>query len=267
MNSLSLRVCLNHVFLFLIFVLPSAALMHAQGQQFPQPPVTGTLGNKDVGALTEIAAYLQACSPTSWHDIRGTGTLTFPSGDISPAQLFLTSAMESRLDIQMSSGTRSLRVNSSSGRFLDEKGNQGSLLPETLSKGIVAFPRIWAEAINSSRITFHDQGVFTGTGQSLHRITMEYPFAHASGFDATVATDLYFDPTTHFLVISVDDLRFQESPNRLFLRVTYYSNYQQLGGIPFPATIQQTLDGQQQWTLQISQLSINTNPPESTFSF
>jgi hypothetical protein len=269
MNLSSFLKCL-HLALLLILLGPLSAtsLLRAQEQSFPQPPVTGVLGNKDEGALAEITAYLQALSVTGWHDLEGSGTLTFPAGEPYSAELYLSGARNSRLDIAMSSGTRSFRVNKSSGTFHDEKGNQGSLFPETFSKGIVAFPRVWTEAVSSSRISLHDQGVFTGTGQSLHRITMEYPFEHANnGFDPTVATDLYFDPTTHLLVISVDELRLQESPNRLFLRVTRYSNYQQLGGLSFPTAIQQTLDGQLQWNLQISRLTVNTNPQETTFSF
>jgi len=239
----------------------------SQEQSFPAPPVGGILGVKDASAMTEVAGFLEASSATGWHDLEGSGTLTFPAGDEHSATLWLSGAQESRLDVVMDSGTRSSRLATTSGRFRDEKGNQTPVFPDTASRGIFAFSRIWAEGASTSQISFHDQGMLSVTGQSLHRITMEYPYVQASGFRPTVATDLYFNPTTHLLVFSVEDVRFMQVPYRLFRRVTEYSNYQTIGAITFPASIRQTLDGQVQWKLQITQITTNTNPPDSTFSF
>jgi hypothetical protein len=142
------------------------------------------------------------------------------------------------------------------------------LFPETFSAGILAFPRLWGEALGSPQISLRDDGLFEGTAQTLHRITIEYPYAYSSnGPIPTVATDLYFDPSSNLLLLSVDNLRVKENPNKLFQRVTSYGNYQLLSGVLFPTTIQQTVDGQPQWTLQISQVTTNTNPSDSTFEF
>jgi hypothetical protein len=251
----------------ILMVLPVSVL--AQEQGFPLPSTTGTLGNKDAGAIAEIKAHLLVVSATGWRGLEGTGTLTYPDGDAHSALLYLRGSKYSRLDITMDSGTRSLRVSGFAGRFQDEKGNPGVLPPATSSAGIVAFSRIWAEAATSSRISLYDQGIYTSSTQSLHRITIEYPLDAEGGSSfskKTAATDLYFDPNTHLLLFSVDSFSVSTMRRPLTL-VTSYGNYQPFEGVSVPTTIKQALNGQDQWTLQLSQVTINTNSPTSTFSF
>lgn len=251
----------------ILMLLPFSVL--AQGQNFPLPSTTGKLGNKDAGALAEIKAYLQAVSATGWQSLEGTGTLTFQDGNVHSAILYLKGAKYSRLDITMDSGTRSLRVSGFAARFQDEKGNSGTLTPTTSSAGIVAFPRLWTEAAVSAKISLYDQKVYAGTGQNLHRITIEYPLDDQEGSSfskRTAATDLYFDPSTHLLLFSVDSFSVSTMRQRL-TRVTSYANYQPFEGVSVPATIKQILNGQDQWTLQLSQVTMNPNSPASTFLF
>jgi hypothetical protein len=253
--------------LFSLLVIVPASVS-AQKQSFPLPSTTGILGHKDAGAFAEIKAHLLAVSATGWQGLEGTGTLTYPNGDVHSALLYLRGAKYSRLDITMDSGTRSLRVSGFAGRFQDEKGNPGVLPPATSSAGIVAFPRIWTDAA-SSRISLYDQKIYAGTGQSLHRITIEYPIdaeGRGSFSKKTAATDLYFDPNTHLLLFSVDSISVSTMRRQLTL-VTSYGNYQSFEGVSVPTTIKQALNGQEQWTLQLSQVTINTNSPTSTFSF
>lgn len=236
---------------------------------FPSPVITGVLGVKQQAAFTEINAHIQAVSSSGWQDLEGTGTVTFPEGDVHSASLYLLQSTYSRLDMVMDSGTRSLRLTSALGSFQDERGNQGTLLPGTSGAGIVAFPRLWFDASTSALTSVYDQGSYVGTGQSLHRITLEYPLfsSNSTSGGPTGATDLYFDPTTHLLIYSVDALSFSGSPNQIFTRVTSYSAYQAFNGILLPSTIGQFLNGQLEWMLQLSQVTTNTNPSVSTFSF
>jgi hypothetical protein len=256
------------VLLSVLAITPSLAL--AQEQSFPLPATTGALGKRDAGALAEIKAHLMAVLVAGWQDLQATGTLTYPDGDVHSATLYLMGAKRARLDIEMAAGTRSVRLGGFAGRYQDEEGNQGSLPPATSSAGIVAFPRIWADGATSSRISLYDQNTYASDGQSFHRITMEYPLESTSGDRLgikTAATDLYFDPNTHLLVYSVDAVTFNGSSGQILSRVTGYSGYQQFNGIKVPATIKQYLNGQLQWTLQLSQVNVNTAPPATTFSF
>ena len=90
---------------------------HTQALNFPVPIPTGTIGQKASGAVTAIAAYVQAVSAAGWQDLEGTGTLTYPGGDTHAASLYLLGSEYTRLDIVMDSGTRSLRVQNLSGKF------------------------------------------------------------------------------------------------------------------------------------------------------
>lgn len=135
--------------------------------------------------------------------------------------------------------------------------------------GVLALPRIWADAITGARISLFDGGTYPVLGKSLHRISIEYPLQSGDPTSPTpsVATDLYLDPTTHLLMYSVDVVMFSEAHNQTFTRIISYSSYQVLSGIVVPTSIQQSINGQLQWTLAIAQLTLNTNPPASTFSF
>ena len=264
---------LAHNLAFALFMLSlltiAPVLVSAQEQSFPLPSSTGTLGNKDAGALAEIKAHLLAVSAAGWQGLEGTGILTYPDGDVHSALLYLRGTKFSRLDITMDSGTRSLRVSGLAGRFQDEKGYPGVLSPATSCAGIVAFSRIWAEAATSTKVSLYDQKIYAGTGQSLHRITIEYPIDAEGGSSIsrrTAATDLYFDPKTHLLLFSVDTFSVS-SMRRQLTRVTSYGNYKSFEGVSVPTTIKQALNGQEQWTLQLSQVTINTNSPTSIFSF
>lgn len=146
----------------------------------------------------------------------------------------------------------------------------GSLPPTTASAGIVAFPRIWADAATSSNVSLYDQHLYTGTGSNLHRITLEYALDGSSKSrfgNKTAATDLYFNPGTHLLAYSVDAVTFNESARQVFSRVTSYEQYQQFNGVKVPTTIKQYLNGQLQWTLLLSQVTENATHSADTFSF
>lgn len=258
-------------------VLTGRTVYAQEGQEqspnlsFPTPSTTGTFGVKSAGALNEVVAHIQAVSANGWQDLEGQGTMTFPAGDTHQASLYLLRSAYTRLDVVMDSGTRSLRVQNYSGKHLDENGNQGSLPLATASTGVVAFSRVWSDAVSSPRVSLFDQGLYTGTGQNLHRITMEYQCGGSSQSGAAalttdIATDLYFDPNTHLLLFSVDNVQFMNSAVN-FSRVTSYSAYQQFNGTLVPTLLSQTMNGQSVWTLQLNQITINTNPPTSTFSF
>jgi len=241
----------------------------SQTQGFPIPPVTGSLGAKDANALAEVQSFVQVTGAVGWQDLVGTGTLSYQDGEVHAASIYLQGSARSRLDIDMGSGSRSVRLNASSGAFEDESGNLSSLLPATSRAGIVAFPRLWIDASSSPLVSLSDQGLYTGTGQSLHRITVEYqlnPGTYSAG-DPTVATDLYFDPSTHLLLFSVDSVQFVNAQGQSFLQTMQYGAYQSFNGVSIPTSLTQTLNDQPQWAMQVTQLTLNSHPTPDTFSF
>jgi hypothetical protein len=250
-------------------VINMPTLARGQSQSFPPPKASGILGQRDAGALAEITSHLHVVGAIAWNDLEATGTLSYQDGDTHPVSLYLQGSGYSRLDIDMGSGTRSVRLDGSSGTFQDESGNQSYLPPATARAGILAFPRVWAEARTSPLVSLIDLGTYTVSGQSLHRISMEYrrdPGGLKAG-DPTVATDLYFDPGTHLLVFSVDSVQFAGIQRHSFLQVIAYAGYQSFNGVLVPTELQQTLDDQPQWAVRLSQINLNTNLPSKTFSF
>jgi hypothetical protein len=256
-------------FLLLALLAVTPASTFAQDQAFPLPATTGVLGVKDATALAELVAFTRAAGAYGWRDLQGTGTLSYQDGETHNASLYLLGPQYSRLDIEMESGLRSVRLNTSAGAFQNEFGEHSSLLPVTSRAGIVAFPKVWTDALDSHFVSLYDRGLYTGTGQALHRITIEYqltPGGYNRG-DPTVATDLYFDPSTHALLFSVDSVQFANSADQPFLQVMAYGVYQAFNGFLVPTSLVQTLNGQPQWALQLNQVTINTNLSLSTFSF
>ena len=236
---------------------------------FAAPAATGTLGNKSPEAINVIVAYRQAVSSAGWQDLHGIGTITYPTGSPHAAELYLSGSDRTRLDITTDSGPRSVRLRGSSGSFQDEKGNSEALLAPTSNAGLLAFPRLWIGPLGTESVSLSDQGTYTAGVQNLRKITIEYPqFSgnYAAG-DPTSATDLYFDPNSHLLLFSVDAVSFPGTAGQAVIRVTSYGSYQQFGQIMLPTLIQQALSGQTEWTLNLSQINTNVNPPDSTFSF
>ena len=240
-----------------------------QGLVLPLPLKTGILGTKTPQALAEITALLQAASVSQLKDLQATGTMTYPAGDTHSATLLLSGSGYTRLDVQMESGVRSLRLQNASGFYQGENGKFGTLPPLTSTAGLFALPRIWSDAISGAQISLFDAGTSTVQGKPFHRISIEYPLGAGDPTSAnpTAATDLYFDTSTHLLCYSVDQVSFSESHDQVFTRITGYGSYQTLSGILIPTTIKQSINGQQQWTLQIAQISLNTNPSPSAFHF
>ena len=251
-----------------LLVLASSPIV-AQQNVFPTPSVRQTLNIKDQGALAEVNAFIQAVSASDWKGITGTGTVTYPEGDQHSAQLYLSGSMQTRLDVSMDSGTRSLRIGNDHGGLQDEDGEFHPIPPLTSGLGMFAIARVWADAINSPRVSLYDCGVFTAGEQHLHRITMEYALGANNGnrTQVTMATDLYFDPATHLLWFSVESMGTMPVPSQVLQRVTIYSGYTTFNGLMFPARIEQMLDGQAQWALQLTEMGANSAVSDDMFAF
>ena len=259
----------NFSLLLLALLVANPTSTFSQDQAFPFPTKAGVIGVKDPTALAEVVAFTRAAGAANWMNLQGTGTLSYQDGEAHDASLYLLGSEYSRLDIEIGSGTRSVRLNACAGSFQDESEERSFLLPMTSRAGIVAYPKVWTDAVNSNLVSLYDRGLYTGTGQALRRITIEYqltPGAYRPG-DPTVATDLYFDPSTHALLFSVDSVQFAGSAGQPFLQVMAYGGYQAFNGLLIPTSLQQTLNGQPQWALQLNQVTINTNLSPSTFSF
>lgn len=257
--------------------LALSACASANGQSAPQtldismPKTTGVLGHVDAGALAETLEHLKAVGATPWTGMQGTGKITYGvDSSAYNATLTILGNKGFRLDGQTSKGMFSIRISRLLGKIQEADGHQYPVQPDTAATGIFQFqlPRLANFPDSQASLTDHGSTVFGGT--TLRRLTYEFattsPKANTSK-PRTVATDLYFDSTTHLLVKSANTIHIDGAGNNDFLREITYEDYRQVGSLLIPFRYTQTLNGQKQWTLQLSDIQLNPNLQSAYFEF
>jgi len=259
-----------------VFLLGAAAnaqmdftrIYGTEDRAVPMPALVGSLGQKDATALQELVDYIKAVNITSWQGMQASGTLTDGSGNPDPATLTILNGDHFRLDVQTPNGQRSIRISGSYGKRLEADGKSYFMPAATAKAGLLAFPRLLASTFPSATASFIDQGQVQINGALLHRITVEesaFP-GETAARDVNV-TDLYFDPSTHLLLKSASAVQLDPADRERYLIVIAYSDYQYVGGSLIPFTYSQSLNGQQQWTLQLNQPNLQPPVDASYFQF
>jgi hypothetical protein len=228
----------------------------------PVPVATNKLGQFDAAALSEILEHAKVVGTAPWTGIQGTGTITYSSDQNSySATLTIVGSKRFRLDVQTPTGPIGTRINGRLGNIQEPDGKTFSLAPETASSGIFQFelPRL---ADLQTRSSVLDHGLTVIDGMNLHRLTIEQPLTPQKN----IATDLYFDPKTHLLVKTANAIRPDGARSNL-LRVITYGDYRSVDGVMIPFLYTQSLDGQKQWTLQLSEVQLNPNIQSNYFDF
>jgi hypothetical protein len=244
------------------FALPACAQSSPPTLDVAVPVVTGTLGHIDASALSELTLHRQAVGSAPWIGMQGTGQITYGSDETPyPATLTIVGSRRFRLDVQIPTGPISTRINGRVGNIQEPGGKTFPLAPETASSGIFQFelPRL-ADLQTSSSVV--DHGVNVTDGMNLHRVTIEQPLTHQKN----IATDLYFDPKTHLLVKTANAIHPHGARINL-LRVITYGDYRSVDGVMIPFLYTQSLDGQKQWTLQLSEVQLNPSIQSNYFDF
>ena len=237
------------------------------------PARTGILGRGDAAALEEVVEHQNAVGAAPWVGIQGKGFLTYPSADLGPfnATLSILHGDNFRLDVETPQGIRSTRIHGSHGAIQDADAKYQQIQPETATQGLVQFHLLRLPSFPGPSLSLIDRGTTQIQGKSLHLITIESPLpkdAYPIGLaHSTTATDLYFDPSTHLLVKSATSVMVTGTHGQDFLRVISYSDYQKVGGTMIPFHYEESLSGQLQWTLQLTQASYETPLQPSDFIF
>jgi hypothetical protein len=253
-----------------------------EDQTIPMPEIVGTAGQQDASALLEMTGFRTALSATQWDGLVASGKFTDIYGNLDQATLTLVGSSESRLDVTTAAGVQSTRIAGPYGSVQDVSGSIHALPPATALGGIVAFQNLLTPTFPNSAAIVVDQGQLQVSGTLLHRITIEtqaFPTLSVST-SATVSasapvspgpnlniTDFYFDPATHLLVKSASYLQLNTADRERYLIVQTYSDYQTVGGILVPLNFSQTMNGQPQWTLQLSNPTLQPSVDASYFHF
>ena len=228
----------------------------------PIPVPTGILGKHDALALTEVLEHLKVVSVSPWVGMQGTGQIVYgsaqgPAGQTPYSATFsIIGSDRFRLDSQTVSGPMSIRIHKRIGKVQGGDGGVSSIPAETATLGIVQFelPRL-ADFSNANASLFAKEAVALD-GATLHRVAYEFS-SLSKAADKTAVTDLYFDAASHLLVKTAASILLEGTNNNRLLQVITYGDYRKVGSSLIPFRYTQTLGGQLQWTLQLSDVQLN----------
>jgi hypothetical protein len=235
------------------------------------PALVLPLGRKDAVALEAILDFLKAVNGGSWSGMQATGILTGPDGKATSQATFTVRGGENfRLDVNAPEGERSIRIHGPSGRIQESDGKRHILPPVTASIGLVAFPKLLASSFPGNQTAVLDRGCVSIEGRMLRRVTIEEPLDAAEKSTSPYrigVTDLYFDPATHLLVKSVGSVQVDSADRALYVQAISYGDYQTIDGVLLPQSLRQTLNGQLQWSLQLTNARLDSAVASSYFKF
>ncbi|WP_213807732.1 hypothetical protein [Granulicella sp. dw_53] len=247
-------------------------IMGAEDNEIADPGAPLASGQSDPLALQAITAFLAAVNGRAWSGMQATGTLTSPEAPQSqnPAVLTIKDGDSFRLDVNTTTGQRSTRIHGTSGIIQESNGTKHTLPPATALDGLFAFPQLMMITFPDAQTSVLDRGTVAINGRSLHRISVQHTFStEATSVTVTQPTivDLYFDPTTHLLLKSAAWIQVDTADRAKYLQVVTYGDYQTVNGIVLPFSYSQTLNGQRQWSLQLTNIQLSPAVETSLFTF
>lgn len=233
---------------------------------------TEVIGRIDPAAMQEITAHRsKVAGSAQWTGLQGTGRIQYGSDPTTyDATLVISGRTKFRLDAQAANGSISIRINGRIGKIQEADGRVFPLPPDTATTGLLQFelPRMegFPEQAFCSLI---DRGGVAIDGEPFHQVTYEMADHKAADGKSvkTIPTELFFDPTTHLLVKSLNMIRLDGAGPNEFQRVITYEDYRQVGDSLIPFRFTQTLNGQKQWTLQLSDVQLNPGTQSNYFQF
>lgn len=270
-----------------VLIAPRVAATPLYGQQNTSTQIHGSVdqgvvlpkkialrARQDPGALQEIRAFRSVVGAGLWVGMQGTGELTSTavgSSDPENATLWIRNHHGYRLDVQKPKGMSSVRMDGAYGAVQHPDGKVKPMDARDAVDGLLAFPLLMEANFPAANVMLVDRGMVTVGGNTLHRISMERPWpgnpVDARGNPYTTITDLYFNPQTHLLVKSANGVLGSDPSPQKLLQVITYGNYQTVNGMQIPYLYRETLNGQKLWTLQLQQVQLNQNLPQSDFHF
>lgn len=237
------------------------------------PASTGILGQTDSSAVSELSAHLSAAGAVPWRGLQATGSISYggsSSGEY-PATLSILGENRFRLDATTPTGTTSIRIHGQMRQVQIENHAVLTQVSDSGTAALVLFQLPRASTFLGSKLSIIDHGMVTLGASSYHRLSYQLPslgFSTVSGSAAkTTAIDLYFDPVTHLVSASAAIIVIPGSRNVTALRVVTYADYRPVDGQMIPFRYTESVGGQLQWTLRLSDVSTTPTLSEPAFTF
>jgi hypothetical protein len=236
------------------------------------PNATGELGHQDAAALKEITEHLAVVGSAPWLGMQGTGQIVYGAKDPTAYSATLSILQDDRfrLDAQTNKGEMSLRIHGQAGKIQGTGGPAETIPPDTAAAGIFPFGLVRKVHFPGRDTSLVDHGLTTVGGVQLHRITVETPSIGRDPVTKSrrmIAIDLYFDPASHLLAKSASSSFIAVGHSAKFLRVVTYSDYRKVGTAMVPFRYDESMDGQQYWALQLSDVQLNPVFDATYFQF
>ena len=236
------------------------------------PSLLLPLGSLDAVALQAILDFIKSINGGNWRGMQGAGTLTGPDQKTtSQATLTVLGGDDYRLDVSAQEGQTSLRIQGVSGQVLESDGSSHGLPAETAAQGLLALPKLLASSFPGTQTSVLDRGLVSIGSGMLHRITIENPLdstaTTVSAADQISVIDLYFDPASHLLIKSVSLAQLNSMDRDRYVKAITYSNYQTVNNVLLPLTLSQTLNGQLQWSFQLTDVHLQPAVDAHYFQF
>lgn len=249
----------------------SSRIIGSLDSDIPKPSPIIEPDRNDIGALSEILNHLKTVGTAPLQIFHATGSTVFPESQsgAEPTSLDIQAGNRVRRDVTTPDGVRSTRINGRFGANQQPSGEVEFLPADTSLAGLLAFARLRIDSFPCNHCSIADRGLISISGEKLHRIALQVPL-DASVSDAVhryLVTDFYFDPVSHLLTKSAEVIHLSSAPQQDFVRVTSYDNYQSVSGTLIPFKITESLNGQQQWQLELVSAQVNVTGTQVSFNF
>jgi hypothetical protein len=250
----------------------------AFGQFGAGPQLPGLVPSSNPQALAVLSSVLGAAGGSalgSLQDFTASGAITyFWAGQQVAGTVTLRGKGldEFRMDAVLPDGTRSWAVNHGVGNLMAEGGTETTIPGHNAANlGSLSFPFLWlAGATANSQTTISSEGAATVNGIQAIVIRVQRHYAASydpSGLIAQLTTrDFFIDPTT-LLILKMEIMTHPAKTFSVSLpEDLYFSNYQHVSGVLVPFSIEDTVNGQEIWSVQLSSIGFNSGLSDSVFS-
>lgn len=246
-------------------------ILGSQDRDVPVPAVVLPLGRQDAAALEAIIDFVKATNGGTWNGMRATGTITgSEENTTNSATLTVGGGDDFRLDVSAPEGERSIRIHGNIGQIQESDGQSHRLPLATAANGLLAFPKLLDSSFPTAQTSLLDRGLVSIEGKALRRITIETPLDVTGGSlsPAQISlVDLYFDPASGLLIKSVSSAQLDSADRERYVLAVTYGDYRKVDSLLLPLTLSQTLNGQRQWSLQLTDVHLQPVVDAHYFQF
>jgi outer membrane lipoprotein-sorting protein len=249
----------------LILCLPVLA-QQTQQATAPQPAPRDAQAVSLVTQALVVAGGAAAFNAIT--DYTATGNITYYGlmNAQGPVTISGRGPSEFRLDASLAAGTRSIVINGAQTTTSDPTGilNQRNIQAPMMTGNFVLPYRQLAAVFNNAQFSLAYNGIVQIDGHSLYDIRAIRILPGQNDPTGSIrifhTVDFFIDSSTLQLYMTQDAL-----PRRGAPRIIQYSNYQTASGVLVPLSINETVGGQQSYTLNLTQINFNVGLQDATF--